>query len=408
MKATDLSTTYQVVRQGINSGAGTANVDMDLKNDGSIILGQKNASTSAWQATTAIGAIQAGVWYHIALVRDVASPALAIYINGTNRTAATSGSYANLGTTANALAFGASPEGFNPSGGSRFKGQIDDVRIYNRVRSSSEILADLSRPLSDTEANSDPTLIFYTKLDGSSFVAAEGGFNGSPTGSFSPGRSPGVWDLASGDYNLENNGTSLLLELGGTEGTTLYDQIFVRNGAATLDGIVNLMFIGAYTGPVSGSWHTFDLIWAQNGIVFGDNYRLNFNETGYTVDTAVVEKDGGQLWQATVREAASQADLEQAAAMAQPALGISHSPGTTGTVEMLYTYTRPAGGSYVGGQYAVGGMRYEVQVSSDLKTWSPAAVEEVAAVSAGAGYENATVRVISGTPKGFLRLKVSN
>ena len=53
-------------------------------------------------------------------------------------------------------------------------------------------------------------------------------------------------------------------------------------------------------------------------------------------------------------------------------------------------------------------MRYEVQVSSDLKTWSPAAVEEVAAVPAGAGYENATVRVNSGTPKGFLRLKVSD
>ena len=141
---------------------------MDLKNDGSIILGQKNASTSAWQATTATGSIQAGVWYHIALVRDVVSPALAIYVNGVNRVAATNGSYANLGTTANSLAFGASPDAFNPTGGSRFKGQIDDVRIYNRVRSTSEILADLYQPLSDTEANSDATPIFYTKLDGSS------------------------------------------------------------------------------------------------------------------------------------------------------------------------------------------------------------------------------------------------
>ena len=30
MKAADLSSTYQVVRQGINGGAGTANVDMDV------------------------------------------------------------------------------------------------------------------------------------------------------------------------------------------------------------------------------------------------------------------------------------------------------------------------------------------------------------------------------------------
>ena len=122
----------------------------------------------------------------------------------------------------------------------------------------------------------------------------------------------------------------------------------------------------------------------------------------------MVEKDGGQLWQATVREVVTAADLEQAAAMAQPALGISRSPGTAGTVEMMYTYTRPAGGAYGGGQYAVGGMRYEVQVSSDLKTWSPAAVEEVAAVSAGAGYENATVRVITSQSKAFLKLQISN
>ncbi|NCY22783.1 LamG domain-containing protein, partial [bacterium] len=211
MKADNLSSIQQVVRQGINSGAGTANVDMDLKTDGSIIFGQKNASTSAWQATTPTGVIQAGVWYHITLVRDVVSPVLAIYINGVNRVAATGGSYANLGTTANSLAFGAGPDGFNPSGGSRFKGQIDDVRIYNRVRSAGEIMTDLSQPLTDTQANSDATLIFYTKLDGSSFVAVKGAFNTSPTppsGSFSPGRSPGAWDFASGDYNLQNDGSS--------------------------------------------------------------------------------------------------------------------------------------------------------------------------------------------------------
>jgi hypothetical protein len=225
---------------------------------------------------------------------------------------------------------------------------------------------------------------------------------------WSPGRSPGAWHLAEGDYRLANDGTSLLLELGGTTPTTLYDQIFVRNGAATLDGLVNLMFIGAYTGPVSGSWHTFDLIWAENGIVFGDNYRLNFNETGYTVDTAVVEKDGGQLWQATVREVVTPEDLARAAALAQPALGLAQSPGPGGGVEMFYTYNRPTGGSYLNGQYAVGGVRYEVQISTNLTVWSNAAVQPVSAVPAGDGKENATVKVNSGSPKGFLRLKVSN
>ncbi|NDD82088.1 MAG: LamG domain-containing protein, partial [Verrucomicrobia bacterium] len=411
MKADSLSTIQQVVRQGLNSVSGTANVDMDLKTDGSITLGQKNASTSAWQVTTGTGAIQAGVWYHIALVRDVAAPAMAIYINGSNRTAASGGSYANLGTTANSLAFGASPDALNGTSGSRFKGQIDDVRIYSRARSTSEILADLSRPLSDTEANSDATLIFYTKLDGSSFIAVKGAFNTSPTppsGSFSPGRSPGAWDFASGDYSLRNDGSSLLLELGGLEGTTLYDQIFVRNGASTLDGIVNLMFYGSYTGPLSGSWHTFDLIWAQNGIVFGDNYQLAFNQPGFAVDTTVVEKDGGQLWQVTVRQAASAEEIAHAAALAKPVLGLAQSPGPGGAVEMFYTYNRTTGGAYLNGQYVVGGVRYEVQVSTNLAFWSNAVVQPVSATPAGEGKENATVKVISESTKAFLRLKVSN
>ncbi|NDD57485.1 MAG: hypothetical protein EBZ44_07235, partial [Verrucomicrobia bacterium] len=285
-----------------------------------------------------------------------------------------------------------------------------DIRIYSGVRTGTQINADKSGPALTPYESS---LVAYYKLDegtGTSLADATGR-NGSATGgniAWGPGRSPGAWNFSSGDYALLNDGTSLLLELGGTEGTTLYDQIFVRNGAATLDGIVNLMFIGAYTGPVSGGWHTFDLIWAQNGVLIGDNYRLVFDQPGYTVDTAVVAKDGGQLWQATVREAASQADLNQAAVVARPVLGISKSPGTVGTVEMMYTYTRPAGGSYVGGQYAVNGVRYEVQISTNLVSWTNAAVEPVSAVTAGGGRENATVKVNSGAGKAFLRLKISN
>jgi hypothetical protein len=197
----------------------------------------------------------------------------------------------------------------------------------------------------------------------------------------------------------------LLLELGGEK--PLYDQIFVRNGAATLDGIVNLMFYGTYTGPISGSWQTFDLVWAQNGIVFGDDYQLIFNQDGYTVDTALVDKDGGQLWQATVREVVTQEDLEQAVALAQPALGVAKSPGANGSVEMMYTYSRPTGGTSVDSRYVVGGVSYEVQMSTDLKTWFSAPIEEVSAAPSGEGMEDITIRVISSSSQGFLKLKVS-
>jgi alpha-tubulin suppressor-like RCC1 family protein len=224
----------------------------------------------------------------------------------------------------------------------------------------------------------------------------------------SPGSSPGRWDFQTGNYAHDPASGMLILELGGLTGTTLYDQIFVQNGSATLDGIVNLMFYGTYSGPISGSWHTFDLVWAQNGIVFGDNYRLHFNETGYTVDTAVVEKDGGQLWQATVRQAGTSEEITEAAAVARPALGIGTSPGPEGRVEMTYTYQRLAGGSVLAGRYVAAGLQYEVQMSSDLRSWIPVVVEEIGAVPAGEGYENATVKVIGGGPRAFLRLKISN
>jgi hypothetical protein len=281
-------------------------------------------------------------------------------------------------------------------------GQIDDVRLYTSA-SKSFVDAALSGPLTTFPQTN---LAAYYPLDGDANDVSGNYRNGGAVNvSWSPGQSPGFWDLAQGDYQLENDGNRLLLELGGEK--PLYDQIFVRKGAATLDGIVNLMFYGTYTGPVSGSWQTFDLIWAQNGIVFGENYQLIFNQAGYTVDTAVVEKDGGQLWQATVREVVTQEDLEQAATLAQPALGLAKSPGANGSVEMMYTYSRPKGGSYVNGRYVVGGVSYEVQMSADLRTWLSAPIEEVSAVPSGDGMEDITVRVISTSSRGFLRLKVS-
>jgi alpha-tubulin suppressor-like RCC1 family protein len=389
------SGTYSVVRK--NSPLGSSELSVSLNYSSSTIASLSATVTPAAgsPATASANLIDPLAWNHVALV--VSGSSVQFFINGT------AGSSAML---MGALALSNQPLVF----GSSFRGQIDDIRIYSGVRSGSQISADKTGP---ALAPYDSSLVAYYKLDeGSGTALADAtGVNGAATGGnigWGPGRSPGVWDITSGDYRLQDDGSSLLLELGGLEGTTLYDQIFVWNGAATLDGIINLMFIGAYTGPVSGSWHTFDLIWAKNGIVFGDNYQLSFNQPGLTVETNVVEKDGGQLWQATIREAVSQADLEQAAALAQPALGISRSPGPAGTVEMMYTYTRPAGGSYVGGQYAANGVRYEVQVSGDLKTWVPAALEEVGAVPAGAGYENVTMKIVSGSPKAFLKLKISN
>jgi len=338
--ATVLTKTSSVPAQELSV---VADVSSDTAGTLTVTLGPVGGSTP--QSLSA-DLSQPKTWNHVAIVQTTTTAQ--VFINGVSTSAPL--------TLSSPVVFdGGTPLVF----GNGFRGQIDDIRIYARARTSPEILADLAAPAA---APYDLNLLAYYMCDevtgtvlndavrGSFFAAYASGIE------WSPGRSPGAWHLAEGDYLLANDGTSLLLELGGTTPTTLYDQIFVRNGAATLDGLVNLMFIGSYTGPVSGSWHTFDLIWAQNGIVLGGDYQLVFNQPGFTVDTAVVEKDGGQLWQVTVREAVSQADLEQAAALSQPALAIARSPGMSGAVEFMYTYTRPVGGAYVHGQYLVGGV----------------------------------------------------
>jgi hypothetical protein len=357
---------------------------------GKLAFGIGNPDVTINSATS----VNDGAWHAIAVTRSGSE--MKIYIDGLVNASGNSGPTGGRQVTN--LRIGLQPTG---AGGS-LDGQIDDVRLYSSA-SKSFVDAAITGPLTTFPQSN---LAAYYPLDGNANDVSGNNRNGTPVNvSWSPGQSPGVWDLAQGDYQLENDGNRLLLELGGEK--PLYDQIFVRNGAATLDGIVNLMFYGTYTGPVSGSWQTFDLIWAQNGIVFGDDYQLIFNQAGYTVDTAVVEKDGGQLWQATVREVVTQEDLEQAAALAQPALGVAKSPGANGSVEMMYTYTRPAGGSSVDSRYLVGGVSYEVQMSADLKTWFSAPIEEVSAAPSGEGMEDITVRVISTASRGFLRLKVS-
>jgi hypothetical protein len=217
-----------------------------------------------------------------------------------------------------------------------------------------------------------------------------------------PGMSPGVWDFGSGNYSL-GAGEGLLLELGGTE-DSLYDRIFARAGSVTLDGIVNLMFWGAYSGPVAGSWDTFDLVWAQDGIVLGNNLQVHFLQAGYQLETKMIGKDGGQLWQARIRQALVATPVE-AAVQANPRLTVSHSPGPGGESEIFYTYRRPSGGGSLGGIYQAAGVRYLVEVSSDLRHWSPAPTSEITTLPEVEGWEAATVLVRGPAHKGFVRLR---
>jgi alpha-tubulin suppressor-like RCC1 family protein len=227
-----------------------------------------------------------------------------------------------------------------------------------------------------------------------------------------------------GDYFYETENlvmANLTMDLAGTT-ETLYDQIFVGNGAATLNGILNLMFVGAYTGPVYGSTQTFDLIWARDGINLVSGYQLAFKQSGYLVESMVADKKvngvNGKVLQATVRAVVTAADLVKAADLAKPSLdgveSVSYGASTgiralsvpTG-VEMIYSYERPTGGVSSGAQYFVNGITYRVeQVSFLTNAWGDASVSGTTVTPLGNGRERVTLRVSSSGTAGYLRLTI--
>ena len=229
--------------------------------------------------------------------------------------------------------------------------------------------------------------------------------------------------------------THLTMDLAGTA-ETLYDQIFAGSGAVTLNGILNLMFVGTYTGPVYGSTQTFDLIWAKNGITLVTGYELAFNQAGYLVESAVADKIvggvSGKVLQATVRAVESDLDSDKADALAlaqasldglendsyrvesNETIGVSQlsaSPSRlVNRVEMIYSYTRRTGGVMSGAEYFFDGSTYRVEYTAsldpELVDWNPAVVTGTTITPLGSGYERATLRISSSGGAGFLQLQV--
>jgi hypothetical protein len=170
------SENVQVIRQAINSGAGTANVDLDLLPDGSLSFGQKDAAGNSKWIQTQAKTVLASNWHHVALVRDATNSTLRIYLNGqgvgTNPTAFGLTNW----TINNSMGFAAMQDALNNDGNTnRFRGALDDVRVYRTVRSSAQILQDMGAPLTTVEANNagNASLVFYAPMEGSSLVNSD-------------------------------------------------------------------------------------------------------------------------------------------------------------------------------------------------------------------------------------------
>lgn len=97
-------------------------------------------------------------WYHIAVTADVAHQVVKYYVDGVEHSATNPQSLSSAIYNSTApLRIGAGNQADNP-----FDGLIDDVRIWNRVRTPAELAADFNRELGGGERE----LMGYWKLDG--------------------------------------------------------------------------------------------------------------------------------------------------------------------------------------------------------------------------------------------------
>lgn len=100
------------------------------------------------------GILADGKWHHVAATRQRSSGAMALYVDGELVASGTGSTYSlNAPTT---MRLGCLAPGLN-----FFHGQMDEVRIWNTVRSQVQIQAYLGRPLAGNESD----LVAYWKLD---------------------------------------------------------------------------------------------------------------------------------------------------------------------------------------------------------------------------------------------------
>lgn len=122
---------------------------------------------------SAVGVIQVNTWYHVACTYEATTRIRKVYVNGSIVAQSTAGANLNLTNASYSI-------GKRVSNTDYFRGYIQDVRIWNVVRTQSEISQNAFIPLTGTETG----LVAWYKLNegtGTTATDTKGGYNGTLT-----------------------------------------------------------------------------------------------------------------------------------------------------------------------------------------------------------------------------------
>jgi hypothetical protein len=146
--------TTQVGNSSYSNSPAIAGVDVSGSNNdiryGFINSTGRIGAAAGDTAVVSTSAINDGQWHHVAITRNSSTGLIQIYIDGALQVSATS----ETGLKSTALgAIGAQlvlSSGLVQTGATYFNGQLDDVRIYNRVISAGEVTALATSPAAPT------------------------------------------------------------------------------------------------------------------------------------------------------------------------------------------------------------------------------------------------------------------
>jgi len=158
LKADDVSSRQHVVQQtGSN-----ANRVIAIKSDGMLT---SRLGAPGFDLDSGVN-IVAGTWYHVALVHDNSANTLKWYVNGTENNTNTS---VNIGTNTGSFWLGT-----NENGSKWFDGKIDEVRIWNDIRTASEIADNKDDELVGNESG---LVAYYKMSDGTGTTLTDNSSN---------------------------------------------------------------------------------------------------------------------------------------------------------------------------------------------------------------------------------------
>jgi hypothetical protein len=178
-----------------------------------------------------------GVWTHVAVVYNPSSSLAKMYINGVEVTLSDNGS--NPLNTAIANTVTPFYLGSRCDASYRFKGSMDEVRVWNLVRSQSEIQADMDNAISPSSSG----LINYYN------------FNEGTAGGANTAGSIILPDLTSNG----NNGTLTNFALTGTTSNWVESYAMVVPIATSATSITVSGFTANWTAPATGSVNNYKL-----------------------------------------------------------------------------------------------------------------------------------------------------